>query len=144
MVTNENVSFSFENSRRVPKCKFLVRLAKIPKCKFFGAEKPKCKLSVSGYENVSKISVEDENVLVHEIIFPLFILSISGATKRRIFGFKCSTMFAFFYIEMFDVRMFAISATKILGFLLFGCDIFRIAEIVQKIRISQKLFDERT
>ena len=107
---------------------------------FFGAQKPKCKLFLSGYENVSKISVEDENVLVHEIIFPLFILSISGATKRRIFGFKCSTMFAFFNIEMFDVRMFAISATKILGFLLFGCDIFHIAENVQKIPYLSKVF----
>ena len=34
-VSNENVSFLFENSRRVPKCKFLAWLAKIPKCKLF-------------------------------------------------------------------------------------------------------------
>ena len=46
----------------------------------------------------------------------------------------------FFNIEMFDVRMFAISATKILGFLLFGCDIFHIAENVQKIPYLSKVF----
>ena len=100
---------------------------------FFGAEKPKCKLSVSGYENVSKISVEDENVLVHDIIFPLFILSISGATKRRIFGFKCSTMFVFFLTlkcSMFECSPLA--QQKFLRLFVLFCDIFHIAKNVRK------------
>ena len=48
--------------------------------------------------------------------------------------------FRFFNIEMFDVRMFVISATKILGFLLFGCDIFHTEENVQKIPYFSKVF----
>ena len=43
--------------------------------------------------------MEDENGLVHEIILPLFILSISGTTKLLILGFKCSTMFVFLTLK---------------------------------------------